>query len=285
MAGAGLVEIKRRMRSITNTRKITRAMNVVATSKLKKSRRNLENNNKYYNLLDGTMKKVISVCEDTNLYKDGNKVIDKLYIVITSDSGLCGGFNGEVINTAVKQIKRDKKDFSIIVVGQKGRAYFNKLNYETVAEYVDIKDIPTTKEAAVLANDALKMYEGNEVGEVNIIYSQFISTVRRKMEIRKILPLNDELNNEQNSNNFVELEPDANSILNENIKSYLTQSILNCMLNSKSSEQAARMEAMSNATQNANDLLEKLNIKYNRIRQSSITQEIAEIVGGAEAQK
>lgn len=288
MAGAGLIAIKRRIKSITNTRKITRAMNVVATSKLKKCRDKLGFNDKYYEYLEEVMSKLVFADASTNIYKDGNHNQNKLYIMLTSDAGLCGGFNAEVVNHTIGLIKDNKDKSLIIVVGQKGRSYLKRTNIETVAEYVDIPDVPTAKEGNTLAKHALDMYEKGEVGEINIVYSEFISTMKRSIKVKKLLPLenkSEKIENGDNINDYFEFEPSSEDILKERMKGYITGMILNCMISSKCSEQASRVEAMSNATRNANDLLEKLNIKYNRIRQSVITQEISEIVGGAEAQK
>ncbi|WP_138203922.1 ATP synthase F1 subunit gamma [Haloimpatiens lingqiaonensis] len=288
MAGAGLIAIKRRIKSITNTRKITRAMNVVATSKLKKSRDRLGSNDKYYEYLEEIMSKVVFADEKSNIYKNGNSSEKKLYIMLTSDSGLCGGFNGEVVNHTIGLIKGRRDKSLVIVVGQKGRNYLKRFNIETVAEYVEIPDIPTSQEANILVKQALDMYEKGEVGEVNIVYHEFISTVKRSIKVKKLLPLENKSQKEEEKSDvqsYFEFEPSAGEILQERLGGYITGTVLNCMISSKCSEQASRVEAMSNATRNANDLLEKLNIKYNRIRQSAITQEISEIVGGAEAQK
>ncbi|WP_373897950.1 ATP synthase F1 subunit gamma [Haloimpatiens sp. FM7315] len=285
MAGAGLISIKRRIKSITNTRKITRAMNVVATSKLRKCRNKLDLHSTYYNSLLEIMSKVVS-SEENNIYVAGNKSEAKLYIVLTSDSGLCGGFNGEAVSTTVSEIQTDKNNNFLIIVGQKGRASLRRYGLETVAEYVDIPDVPTSKEATILCSDILKMFNEGKVGEVNIIYHKFISTIKREITVKTILPLGNELKSDEiNAVDKFYFEPSANSIFEGTLKSYLTQTILNCMINSKCSEQSSRSEAMSSATSNANDLLDKLTLKYNRIRQSIITQEISEIVGGAEAQK
>lgn len=288
MAGAGLISIKRRIKSITNTRKITRAMNVVATSKLKKCRDKLGFNDKYYQHLEDMMSKVIFNDENSNIYKDGNKSKKKLYIMLTSDSGLCGGFNAEVVNYTMKLIENDKDNSLITVVGQKGVSYLKRLNIKTTDEYVDIGDIPTVEHSNALTENALKMYREGEIGEINIVYCKFISTPKRIITVKKLLPLENKTegsNKEKNVNDCFEFEPSSGEILKERMQAYLTGTVLNCMISAKCSEQASRVEAMSNATRNANDLLNKLNIKYNRIRQSAITQEISEIVGGAEAQR
>lgn len=278
---AGLIIIKRRIKSITNTRKITKAMGLVATAKLRKTRSLLDINCDYYNSFEETIKLIAENVEDYNIYTHGNKSNKKLFIVFTSDSGLCGSFNGNAVSEAIKQASENKDNSLIMVVGQKGRSYFKKLKYVTAAEYVGISDLPSLKEARVIAEHALRLYRKGEVGEITVVYTKFHSAVRQDVVTKKLLPLEYTAVN----NSSIILEPEVNNLLEDISDTYIQQCILNFMLHSKASEQGARMSAMDGATKNANDLLEKLKLKYNRVRQSIITQEISEIVGGAEAQK
>lgn len=289
MAGAGLISLKRRIRSVTNTRKITKAMGLVATSKLRRSREVLEINKKYHDAFEETISYMtadarISLLEK-NIYMNGNKGTKKLYIVLTSDSGLCGGFNANAVAAAVQAIKKDRAGSSVIVVGQKGRAYFKKMNIETLAEYVEIPDLPTLKEASIIGDKALSMFEAGEAGEVYVVYTKFYSAIKQTVDIKRLLPLemNTETKSEMPSN--IIYEPELADILKYMVKMNIRQEVLNFMLNSKASEQGSRMSSMDNATKNANDILLRLNLQYNRVRQTAITQEITEIVSGAEAQK
>lgn len=283
MAGAGLVALKRRIRSIRNTRKITKAMGLIATSKLRKSREKLEFNNKYYDSFTSIIESLKNNVEDYSVYTHGNKSKKKLYITLTSDTGLCGGFNSIVVNKTVEIASKDKEDSIIITVGSKGRTYFKRSRYETAAEFVDISDLPTTKEAEAITYKLLGMYEKGEVGEVYIVYSKFFSAVRQVVTVDKILPLGTK--EKDNQSKFVKIEPSVEALIGETIILYIKQIMLNHMLNAKASEQASRMQAMDGATTNADDILEALTLKFNRVRQSVITQEISEIVSGAEAQK
>lgn len=289
MAGAGLIAIKRRIKSINNTKKITKAIGLVATSKLRKTRESLALNNDYYNSFREIMNKVLSDSEvDKDIYFASNGSNKKLYIALTSDTGLCGGFNGNVVSKTLEYVLKDKENSLLIIVGQKGRVYFRKFNIESVAEYVEIPDMPTIKEAKTILIKALELYSKGEVGEINVIYTEFISAVKQEATLKKLLPVDKDsigVSDENDENALIEFEPEKEKILGNITELYLKQTLLNLMLNSKSSEQSARMTAMDGATKNANDLLDKLNLKYNRIRQSTITQEISEIVGGAEAQR
>lgn len=282
MGAAGLIDIKRRIKSVQSTRKITNAMGLVATSKLRKSRKELKVNQKFVDSLDSVVKSLAaSVSDEGNIYFTGNNSVDKLYIVITSDSGLCGGFNNNVVSYLDYITRNEKNNSKVIIVGKRGISYMKKTGLETVAEYVDISDIPTVKEAKTIFEKALKMYKDKEVSEVNIVYCEFVSPVKQEPKCIKLLPIE---KGEGKAQECV-IEPDVTTVLNDSINIYLNSKIRNIMLSSKCSEQSARMTAMDGATSNANDLLDDLNLTYNRIRQGMITQEISEIVGGAEAQK
>jgi len=288
MAGMGLIAIKRRIKSITNTTKITRAMGLVATSKYKKIRHIVDINNNYVNKLYETMKQVKINYEEDSVYIKGNDSGKKMYIVLTSDTGLCGGFNWSVVNKMIISVKGSNEgktqDYNVIIVGQKGRVLLKKLNIETVAEYVEISDVPTQKEARTIINRAIAMYNDGEVGEVNVVYKKLISALKNEVIIEKLLPLN--FNEEvADSKDYVDIDSINETAMDEITSLFLSGKVMNAMLHSRASEHRARMESMGSATNNANDILDKLNLSYNRIRQSAITQEISEIVGGAEAQR
>lgn len=283
MGAAGLLEIKKRIKSVENTRKITNSMGLVATSKLRKSKNELLVNNKFIESTEPIIRKLATSASDNgnNVYFDGNKSQNKLYIVITSETGLCGGFNGGVVSYLETLIGDKKKDAKVIVVGNRGIGYVRRAGLETVTEYVDISDLPTVKDANTIFDKALEMYINEEVSEVNIVYSDFISTVKQEPKAVKILPI-EKLEGESRS---CLTEPNSETTLKDALSIYLKGKIRGILLSSKCSEQSARMTAMDGATKNANDLLSDLNLRYNRIRQGIITQEISEIVGGAEAQK
>ncbi|MBE6056679.1 ATP synthase F1 subunit gamma [Clostridium sp.] len=282
MAGAGLIGIRRRIKSVTNIRKITKAMGLVATSKLRKARVNLEINKKYYNKYESVLKDIINSMEDKNIYIDGNDSDNKLYVIFTSDSGLCGSFNVNIINNVIDEIKKDREKSLAIVIGQKGRMYLKKLGIKTLAEYIEIPDVPTAKEARIIAQSIVELYSTKKVGEVFLVYSEFYSSVKQQVLINKILPFTKE---NKNDNRYIEFNPSIAQVMDEVLENYLKAAVLNCFYNSKASENGSRMTAMNGATDNANDLLDNLNVQFNRLRQSAITQEISEIVGGAEAQR
>ena len=282
MGAAGLIEIKRRLKSVESTRKITKAMGLVATSKLRKVRNELANNEKYNELCKDIVDVVVSNLPEgyESIYCTERKG-DKLYIVLTSDTGLCGGYNNNVIAYLKEVLDNESGTEKIVLVGSKGLSYMSKYSLNTFNEYVSIPDIPTISEINKIYNEAIYLYKQGEVSEVNIVYTKFISPMKQEPILIKMLPF--EVNSSKKEDYLI--EPDFEEVLNNSIDTYLKSQLQNCMLHSKASEQSSRMTAMDGATENASDIINNLNIKYNRIRQSVITQEISEIVGGAEAQK
>ncbi len=281
MGAAGLIDIKRRIKSVESTRKITKAMGLVATSKLRKARKELVANEQYNNLCKEVIKEVVSSMPedfDSIYYKNFNG--DKLYIALTSDTGLCAGYNNNVaiyLNNLVEKSGGAK----VIIVGGKGISYTSRYGISTYSEYVDLPDMPATKDVNKIYNDAIYLYEKGEVSEVNIVYTEFISPVKQEVKSVKILPIEEKSGQ---AGQYI-IEPNEESVFKNAIDMYLKSQLKTCMISAKASEHSARMTAMDGATENANDILQNLHIKFNRIRQGIITQEISEIVGGAEAQK
>ena len=281
MGAAGLIEIKRRIKSVESTRKITKAMGLVATSKLRKARKELVANEQYNNLCKEVIKEVVSSMPedfDSIYYKNFNG--DKLYIVLTSDTGLCAGYNNNVVIYLNNLIEKSG-GAKVILVGSKGISYVSRYGINTYSEYVGLPDMPATKDVNKIYNDAIYLYEKGEVSEVNIVYTEFISPVKQDVKSIKVLPIEKESGN---ARQYI-IEPNEEAVFKNAIDMYLKSQLKTCMLSAKASEHSARMTAMDGATENADDILQNLHIKFNRIRQGIITQEISEIVGGAEAQK
>ncbi|MGL5084594.1 MAG: ATP synthase F1 subunit gamma [Clostridium sp.] len=283
MGAAGLIEIKRRIKSVESTRKITKAMGLVATSKLRKSRKELTSSEEHFSLCLDILNKLMGVLpmDFESVYMNPkSKTNNKLYIVMTSDTGLCGGFNGNVVNY-LKKLIDNEDNAKVIVVGTKGISYANRYDIDIVGQYVEIPDIPTIREIKAIYQDAIYMFRKGDVCEVNIIYTEFISPMKQEVRIDKLLPIE----KIKGSNGDFLIEPSIDDVFNSSLDVYFKSRLRHALLNSKVSEHSYRMTAMNGATQNANDILKALKIKYNRIRQSAITQEISEIVGGAAAQK
>ena len=190
MGAAGLIDIKRRIKSVENTKKITKAMGLVATSKLRKVRKELLANEQYNKLSGEIISEVIANISDNyeSCYFTEQKG-EKLYIVLTSDTGLCGSYNNNVALYLRHIIGEELGNSRVVIVGNKGIAYMKKYGMSSFAEYIDIPDIPTTKEVNKIYNDAIYLYEKGEVSEVNIVYTEFISPVKQDVKKVKNLPL------------------------------------------------------------------------------------------------
>lgn len=258
-------------------------MGLVATSKLRKCRKELLASNEYANVTKSNLEALASMVDgDVDIpYFKGNKSTVDLYIVISSDTGLCGGYNNNVVSY-LNSIKKDiENDIEVIAVGSKGISYLNRSNFNIIAEYIDIPDVPSSKDIKVVYEKAIDLFINNKVASVNVVYTEFQSPVKQFVKSEKILPIN---KIDGDTNNQI-VEPDISTVLKDSLDIYLKGKLRSILLSSKCSEQSSRMSAMDNATSNANDILDNLHLKFNRIRQTMITQEISEIVGGAEAQK
>ena len=258
-------------------------MGLVATSKLRKCRKELNASNDYAKATKANLEYLASALDDDMdfPYFSGNVSDKKLYIIVTSDSGLCAGYNNNVISYLSEIIKDDIDNNLVMVIGSKGVNAIKKSGLNTIAEYVDIPDIPTIKEIKLIYSKALRIFNRKEVSEVNVIYTEFISPVKQEVKMEKLLPVN----RVEGKSTLMYIVPDVESVLKKSLDTYLKGKIRSQLLSARCSEQSARMTAMDGATSNANDILNELNLKFNRIRQTMITQEISEIVGGAEAQK
>jgi F-type H+-transporting ATPase subunit gamma len=283
MGAAGLIEIKRRLKSVESTKKITKAMGLVATSKLRKSRKELSINNQFADIAKDNVQIVYTNSdgdvEVPYLKSDGEDIT--LYIVITSDAGLCGGYNNNIVSYLQSIVSSDKKNIRVISVGSKGISYLKKAGFSTIAEYVDISDVPTIKEVDIIYKKIIKLCVEQNISKVNIVYSEFFSPVKSVVKSEQIMPL--EKTEDRVGAELI--EPNLEIVFKDTFDIYFKSKLRSCILSAKCSEQSSRMTAMDGATSNAEDIISSLNTKYNRIRQSIITQEISEIVGGAEAQK
>lgn len=282
MAAAGLVVLKRRIESIKKTRKITRAMALVATAKLRKCRNLLFSNGLYYDKVSSVFQDLLKEVHKDNLYVNSPKEGKKLYVVFTSDNGLCGGYNNYLVNKT-KELCKDKNEKVVLCfIGHRGKGEFESLNYNIMSAPCQLSDISTVEEIKVIVNHLIEAFKRGEASEINLIYTKFITTVKTEVVVEKLLPL--EVDRDEATKEYIIFEPSLEEVFEEVVKEYLKERVYYAAILAKSSEHSARMTAMDGATHNANDLLGKLQLKYNRIRQSSITQEISEIVGGSEAQ-
>lgn len=271
--------IKSRIKSVDTTKKITRAMELMANVKLQKQMNQLHKNRTYFNTLHETMSRILTSgidIENSFLTKKNNK--KKLVFVFCSDIGLCGGYNSNLIKYF--EVNYSKED-ELIVVGSSKYKYF-KENYNVSNELI-YSDEVTYNELKIKADYAINKYKNNDIGEIDVVYTNFVNNVTFNPTSMIVLPCNKEEFTTINNNQELLLEPNANDILNQLIPMYAENFVYAKFLEAKTSEQGARRFAMQNATDNAEELTEELLLAYNQARQAAITQEINEIVGGAEA--
>ena len=268
--------IKNRIRSINATKKITSAMELLANVKLQKHRNLMSKNSEYALVLKNTLGNIVASNPDIE-----NKFIVKrtsdrhLVFVFSSDLGLCGGYNSNMMKT-LESIRADE----IILVGTHQYSWLVNRGYNVINDMVS-SDSVNFNDLKRLANIAIEKYLNNEIGHIEVVYTKFINTVSFNSEVVELLPLAD--NNIKPSNVETLFEPDCDTILNDLVPMMVHNLLYSLLLETKTSEQASRRLAMENATDNATELNDKLVLAYNQARQSAITQEITEIIGGAEA--
>lgn len=290
MAGAGVREYKRRIRSVKNTQQITKAMKMVAAAKLRRAQENAEASRPYTETLRETLARLAAVAVDIEhpLLQKKEEVKNVGYIVVTADRGLCGAYNTNIIkaaNTAIAEDER-KVEAKIVAVGRKARDFYRKRG-GLVAEYVNLGDNISYADAREIGQYIIKAYEDGELDEVYVVYARFVNALRQVPTIEKILPLEPPTQEGETEETFVEYiyEPSAETIMYTLLPRYVGSQIYHAMLESKASEHGARMTAMGNATENAAEIIDNLTLEMNKARQAAITEEILDIVGGAEALK
>lgn len=275
----GIRDIKRRIKSITSTKQITKAMEMVAASKLRRAQTKVIQSKPYAAKMEEVVTRVLSNSGDySNPLLKGNPDGKPAYIVITADRGLCGGYNANILRTVTKSI--DKDAAYVIAVGRKARDFLRKRDFNIVAEFLDIGDEPTYTQGQSIYGTVSQLVEEGLFSEVHIIYTQFINAMQQKVMNEKLLPVESD---EAKGSALYLFEPSVEEVLDNLIPKYLAGRIYQALNESKASEHGARMTAMGSATDNANDMIGSLTLTYNRARQASITQEILEIVNGANA--
>ncbi|MFZ7133032.1 MAG: ATP synthase F1 subunit gamma [Eubacteriales bacterium] len=284
-------DIKRRIKSVNNIKQITHAMELVATSKLRKARLKAEARRAYFDTMLRSIQELAAKSEGVkSIFLKNREGKKKLYIVITADRGLSGGYNGNIIKCVTSSID-DKEDAFLITLGSKGRDYFKKRHYNIIKEYTHISEQPSYYDAKDIGREVISMFQNHEVDQVYLVYTKFVSTITQRPELIQLLPLNKEdFKREDSLTNediplIMQYEPSVEGLLGYLVPKYITSTIYGAMIESSASEHGATRMAMENATNNANEMIDVLTLHYNRARQAQITQELTEIIGGAEALK
>lgn len=282
---ASMRDIKRRKESVTSTQQITKAMKLVATVKLQKAKARAERNKPYFNALYKTICSILSKTENMDHpYLLDNGSNRKAIIVITSNKGLAGGYNANVIKEVV-HADFPAGDADIYAVGRKGAESLARKGYQIVEDDSEAINEPLYRDAIDITNRVLDSYSKGEVGEIYMAYTNFKNTVSQEAKLIKLLPLNiDELPGEEEDDMILmNYEPEADEALDVLIPKYIGNLLYGAFIEALASENGARMQAMDSATTNADNMIADLSLKYNRARQASITQELTEIIAGSEA--
>lgn len=285
---ASLQAIKGRIKSVSSTKQITNAMNLVATAKLTKAKESALKSRPFFTEVQKVIKSIAKNSENLNsplLKQNGSSV--RGYVVLAADKGLAGGYNANIGKLVMNHIT-NKDEARLITVGKKAREFFRSRHFEIAKEVTGISTDPTYNDARDLANYVIDLFNKGEVGEVYLAYTAFKSTIQQEPTLIRLLPVDiSEMQEENNEGpkDLLTYEPSPEAVLDYLMPRYVTDVIYGGLVESSASEQGARMTAMDSATENANEMIAKLGIESNRARQAAITQELSEIVGGAAALK
>ncbi|MCQ2547126.1 MAG: ATP synthase F1 subunit gamma [Clostridia bacterium] len=287
MATESIQDIKRRIKSVSSTERITNSMKLVSAGKLRKAKNLFEKTNENAHFITKTISDLFNTSVDVpGDYLEGSREIrNTAYIIITSSKGLCGGFNTNVIKEAQSGIDALACSPAIFAIGGKCKDYFEKRGYSITDSYLAPPENITFLEAKEMVEPILKMYENRVIDEVVLVYTSFVSAIEQKVVTERLLPFSIEKSaGATGPVRHVAYEPSVDIVFNYLIPKYVEMKLYSAVIESATCEHAARRMAMENATDNARDMLDRLNLNYNRARQTAITNEIIEIVAGSEAQ-
>lgn len=280
-------DIRRRIKSIKNTAQITKAMQMVAASKMRRAQDAALAGRPYAELMNRMLAEVTKTATDFQhpLLENRTNTKKRAVILVSTDKGLCGGLNTNLLRDAA-QLDKEKSVF--ICAGRKGAQFVGRTRRELTAE-LSYADVPEFSDARTIAKFAVDLYSEEKVDAVDVLFTNFISTINQKPELRQLLPIvkikgvedsvtgeNEGRNLEASGQEFL-FEPDATEVLSSLLPHYINYQVFQILLESKASEHSSRMVAMKNATDNANQIIKDLTLEYNKIRQASITSELLEI--------
>ena len=289
---ATLDDLKKRIASVKSTQKITKAMKMVAAAKLRRAQENAEKGRPYSEKMNNIILNLSSGISDKEnapkLLAGTGKEETHLCVVLTSDRGLCGGFNTNIIKKAkayFKKISNEGKTLKIITVGSKGYDQLKRAYEDAIIEKISFKDSKTINylDAEKIGKMIIENFEKEEFDVCAIFYNKFKNVITQIPQEQQIIPLKTSEVVENSSDDNYEFEPDEDEILSNLLPKNISTQIFKAMLENSASEQGSRMSAMDNATRNAGEMVDKLTIEYNRSRQAAITKELIEIISGAES--
>ena len=289
---ASLDDLKKRIASVKSTQKITKAMKMVAAAKLRRAQESAEKGRPYSEKMNNVILNLSSGISDKQnaprlLAGTGNDKVH-LCVVMTSDRGLCGGFNTNIIKKAkayFSKISEQDKELKIITVGSKGNDQLKRVFGDKIIENISFKNSKNVNyfDADKVGKIIIEKFEKEEFDVCTIFYNQFKNVITQIPQAQQIIPLEAEKNDQDQEGGSYEFEPDEDEILSNLLPKNISTQIFKAMLENSASEQGSRMSAMDNATRNAGEMVDKLTIEYNRSRQAAITKELIEIISGAES--
>jgi F-type H+-transporting ATPase subunit gamma len=289
---ASLDDLKKRIASVKSTQKITKAMKMVAAAKLRRAQESAEKGRPYSEKMNNIILNLSSGISDKEnapklLSGSGNDKVH-LCVVMTSDRGLCGGFNSNIIKKTKSyfaKLAEEGKDLKIITVGSKGNDQLKRAYSDKIIANISFKESKHANyfDAEKVGKMVIEKFEAEEFDVCTIFYNQFKNVITQIPQAQQIIPLNVENSEEDKPEDSYEFEPDEDEILSNLLPKNISTQIFKAMLENSASEQGSRMSAMDNATRNAGEMVDKLTIEYNRSRQAAITKELIEIISGAES--
>jgi len=288
-----LDDLKKRIKSVKSTQKITKAMKMVAAAKLRRAQESAEKGRPFSEKMNNiilNLSNSISDKDNASKFLVGTgKDSTHLCVVITADRGLCGGFNTNICRKArnyFDKILKENKSLKIFTVGSKGHDQLKRICGKYIIEKISFKGFRkiTYKEAEDIGKIIIKLFNESQFDVCKIFYNKFKNVITQIPQEQQLIPIeNQKKEKEKISDNFYEFEPEENEILNDLLSRNISTQIFKAFLENAASEQGSRMTAMDNATRNAGDLVDRLTINYNRSRQAAITKELIEIISGAES--
>jgi F-type H+-transporting ATPase subunit gamma len=282
----GLRDIKRQIKSVQSTKQITKAMEMVAASKLRRAQEKAQSARPYSDKLKEVVNSIAAASDGNSHPMFEQRPVKKTgYLVITSDRGLAGGYNANILKKVmgiIAERHQSKDEYVLFVIGRKGRDYFRRREMPIVEELTDLSDTPSFADIKSIAYAAVRQFEEGQIDELFICYNRFVNALTQVPEAEQLLPMKT-LESDKIEANY-EYEPSAAGVLEVLLPKYAETLIFGALLDGKASELGSRMTAMGSATKNATKMIGELQLTYNRARQAAITQEISEIVAGANAQ-
>lgn len=280
---ATMREIKRRRGSIQSTQQITKAMKLVSTAKLQKARSRAEHSKAYFEYMYKTVTSMLAKAGDVDHpYLKGGASENIGIVVVTSNRGLAGGYNANIARLIMgSELPKDK--IFLYTVGRKGAESLERKGYTIAADYSDVMDGPTFADAQEIAKQLITDFATGKIGEIYLAYTEFKNTVSQVPKLMKLLPVESEGQQTEGTDAMMDFEPNEEEAISLLIPKYMTSILYGAFVEAVASENGARMQAMDSATNNAEEIISDLELKYNRARQGAITQELTEIIAGAEA--